>query len=143
MTCRDSRSGRGDRRARAARATHPRPGVEPGDLERLNSLLNADLRFEMDFREPHGGGTTSGILVCEPPHGLRRTATCPVVFSRRRRKFLHSLSGSLAECAMALGLGAGVYCEHALSDGIGRYARSGGARPVSARARHVSHREWP
>ena len=133
MRCRDSRFGRGDRGTRAARATHPRRGVDPDDLVRLNSLLNADLRFEVDSIEPRGGGTASGILVCQSSRGFQRTATYPVMFSRRRRKLLHSLCGSLAECAMALGLGAGVYCERALTGGAYRCARPG----------NVSRREWP
>ena len=98
--------------------------MDPDDLVRLNSLLNADLRFEVDSIEAHGGGTASGILVCESSRGFQRTATYPVMFSRRRRKLLHSLSESLAECAMALGLGAGIYCER-------------------ARPGNVSRREWP
>jgi len=133
MRRRDSRFGRGDGGTRAARATHPRRGVDPDDLVRLNSLLNADLRFEVDSIELHCGGTASGILVCESSRGFQRTATYPVMFSRRRRKLLHSLSGSLAECAMALGLGAGVYCERALTGAADRCARPG----------NVSRREWP
>ena len=41
--------------------------------------------------------------------GRERSASFPVVCSAVRRQLLHSLACSLAECAMTLGLGAGIY----------------------------------
>ncbi len=116
---------------------HGRGGtVDPDDLARLNSLLGADLRFavestcscdsgcaEPDARAGCGGqsvragcgptrepaSTARGVLMHGASGGRQRSAWFPVVCSRARRKLLHSLAGSLAECAMALGLGAGIY----------------------------------
>ena len=134
MTCRDRGRLEKDSETRRLRATCSRRRVEPDDLSRLNSLLEVGLRFELDTGETRGAGTGSGILVCESSRGTRQTARYPVMLSGERRKLLNSLSRSLAECAMALGLGAGVYSERTLTGAD----RSGCARPGNA-----PRREWP
>jgi hypothetical protein len=82
-------------------------------LARLNAHLGLGLRFELGTEESTGSlpgpRILSGILEHRPVRGRRRTATFPVVHSAERRRFLLSVAGSLAECAMDLGLGAGVY----------------------------------
>jgi len=53
--------------------------------------------------------TVEGVLTHRVSDRRQRTASFPVLCSAARRQQLHSLARSLAECAMALGLGAGVY----------------------------------
>lgn len=110
------------------RSEHARPGtVDPGDLARLNSILDTNLRFAVEqVRFDDTGGSereaadrrrgarvpslaATGVLMYEPPLGPHLSAAFPVTCSGVRRLLLHSLAGSLAECAMTLGLGAGVY----------------------------------
>lgn len=111
--------GRRDVRGRAA--------VGRDDLVRLNSLLGGGLRFEVDTIRPRETGHASvdgrtgderprgrsyrvvGTLFQDGARGAPRSASYPVSCSHVRRQLLHSLAGSLAECAMILGLGAGVY----------------------------------
>ena len=82
--------------------------IDPDDLARLNSLLVADIRFAVEpAREP--ASTASGVLTHRVSGRRQRSASFPVICSAVRRQLLHSLAGSLAECAMTLGLGAGVY----------------------------------
>ena len=119
------------------RSEHARPGtVDPGDLARLNSILDTNLRFAVEqarFDDPGGSeweaadrrrGTrvpslaATGVLMYEPLTGLHLSAAFPITCSGARRLLLHSLAGSLAECAMTLGLGVGVYrrgCGRALT----------------------------
>ncbi len=124
---------RSGRRARALPSDcSGRPGggiIDPGDLARLNSLLAKDLRFAVEStcsrdtvragqdacaeRSParEATATARGVLVYGASEGRQRSASFPVVCSAVRRRLLHSLARSLAECAMTLGLGAGVYRE--------------------------------
>jgi len=119
--------------------TAPSPGrrerlsgtaIDPADLARLNSTLRADISF--DVKQSCCGDSTAaapdsfasrnvvrlrgpaamGVLVHTAANGGSKSASCPVVCSQARRQLLHSLAGSLAECAMTLGLGAGVYHGH-------------------------------
>jgi len=81
--------------------------ADPADLARLNSALAAGIRFALEpTLEP--ASTLRGVLT-HLVSGGRRSASFPVSCSAVRRQLLHSLARSLAECAMVLGLGAGVY----------------------------------
>jgi len=112
----------------SAGSVHARPGmIDPGDLARLNSTLRTNLRFAVEqsqFDYPAGLEREDGrgcrgarvrslavtcVLMYEPPLGPHLSAAFPVMCSGVRRQLLHSLAGSFAECAMTLGLGAGVY----------------------------------
>ncbi len=79
------------------------------DVERLNGNLRPDLRFAVV-----ADGTVTGVLVVEFAGGRRRRADHPVLIAGERRRRLHSLAASLAECAMSLGLGTGIYRRGAL-----------------------------
>ena len=98
---------------RAARARsggrHVAAGpVDPTDLVRLNSLLAVNIRFAVEpTLQP--ASTVRGVLTHRVSGKRQRSASFPVICSAVRRQLLHSLAGSLAECAMTLGLGAGVY----------------------------------
>ncbi len=82
--------------------------IDPADLARLNSLLVAGIRFAVEStREP--ASTARGVLTHRASGRRQRSASFPVICSAVRRQLLHSLARSLAECAMTLGLGAGVY----------------------------------
>ena len=101
--------------------------IDRDDLARLNSLLRANLQFAVEpvcSRDPGCVGpdaprdsspvrapaaTIRGVLTHRAAGGRQRSAWFPVVCSTARRQQLHSLARSLAECAMILGLGAGVY----------------------------------
>ena len=100
--------------------------VDPGDLTALNELLGSGLRFAVVPEERHeprrahrrGVGQSSvhsasplasGVLTYRPSDGRIAVASFPVACTSARRRLLHSLAGSLAECAMDLGLGTGVY----------------------------------
>ncbi len=88
------------------------------ELERLNSRLDANLRFEVvrDTRP-----FSQGVLVDTGEPGVERRASFPVLANASPRTRLHSLARSLSECAMALGLGAGIY--EGVDAGRGRVAR--------------------
>jgi len=108
------------------------------DVERLNRLLRSGLTFHVEpdggqgapvfagggqpsltrlaasecARPSPGGRSASsarGVLVMVLEDGRRRTAACsiPITDSERGRRL--SISCGLSECAMALGLGTGVY----------------------------------
>ena len=101
--------------------------INPGDLAKLNSLLLENLQFAVEStcssdsarvgedtcaNKSTGSEPASmarGVLMYKTSEGRRRTASFPVVCSTVRRCLLHSLARSLSECAMTLGLGAGVY----------------------------------
>ncbi len=89
--------------------------VPPRDVERVNALLRANLRFDVDdgshagTRQRRGRPPATGTLVVEFQDGRRLVATHPVSTTACRRRRLHSLAGALAECAMTLGLGAAIY----------------------------------
>lgn len=90
--------------------------IDPADLARLNSLLVADIRFAVEpTREP--ASTARGVLTHRVSGRRERSASFPVICFAVRRQLLHSLAGSLAECAMTLGLGAGVYRESRAAPG--------------------------
>ena len=82
------------------------PSAVAPELKRLNSSLDANLRFEVvrDTRP-----FSRGVLVDTGEHGVERRASFPVLANAPARTRLHSLARSLSECAMALGLGAGIY----------------------------------
>ncbi len=108
------------------------------DVERVNRLLRSGLTFYIEpgggrgppeptdggSWSPRGGGgrgsadaacegerarPAKGVLVMVLEDGRRRTAACsiPITGSDRGRRL--SIARGLSECAMALGLGAGVY----------------------------------
>jgi len=93
-------------------------GVE---LARLNEALGEHLSLYLEHGEAsavgrvlprasgrrHGLGTA--VLVAVTSNGARRTARCPVAPATRRRRQLLALAASIAECAMQLGLGTGLY----------------------------------
>ncbi len=79
------------------------------DVERLTGSLRPDLRFAVV-----ADGTVTGVLVVEFAGGRRRRADHPVLIAGERRRRLHSLAASIAECAMSLGLGTGIYRRGAL-----------------------------
>jgi hypothetical protein len=112
------------------------PTLSGEDIARLNGVLADHLRFaiqagsaaatDRDPREARGmrpgrEDVASGVLTMTLPDGATRTVTRPLVATGRRRYLLLSLSTCLAECAMALGLGAGVYRRSAR--GISRMGR--------------------
>jgi hypothetical protein len=82
--------------------------IDPADLARLNALLVANIRFAVE-PTPEAASTATGVLTHRISCRRQMSASFPVVCSAVRRQLLHSLAGSLAECAMILGLGAGVY----------------------------------
>lgn len=108
------------------------------DIERLNRILRSGLTFSLEPEVeaqrpgcrrgglPHAGGLREdeparargsvgeagrarGVLLMVCEDGRHRSATCsvPITGSERRRRL--SISRGLSECAMALGLGTGVY----------------------------------
>ncbi|MBM3307905.1 MAG: hypothetical protein FJY74_06235 [Candidatus Eisenbacteria bacterium] len=91
----------------------------PGDVERLNGLLADDLVFLVvdpsltrSRADPRGATqprTASGILVVRSAGGAERRASSSIARPASRRAGLAALSACLAECAMSLGLGTGVY----------------------------------
>ena len=129
-TAAHKRSGRTGRALPSDRSGRPSGGsIDPGDLARLNSRLAENLRFAVEPTCSRGAvrvgqyacverspareatATARGVLVYGASEGRQRSASFPVVCSAVRRLLLHSLARSLAECAMTLGLGAGVYRE--------------------------------
>jgi len=123
-------SGRTGRALPSGCSGRPRSGsIDPGDVARLNSRLAENLLFAVEStwsrdaarvgrdacveRSParEATATVRGVLVYWASEGRQRSASFPVICSVVRRRLLHSLARSLAECAMALGLGAGVYRE--------------------------------
>jgi hypothetical protein len=101
--------------------------VLAGDVARLNDLLDSGVSFTLENAPPRrevGGGhptelrvpeaddptrRASGVLELETPSGTRARASCPVTMRASRRAALHSLAACLAECAMSLGVGTGIY----------------------------------
>jgi hypothetical protein len=99
------------------------------DIGRINALLRDNLRFEV----ARGGSPSSssppssdagaslraaladrGVLTVELPDGRRLSAGAELTAPGSRRDRLLALAACLAECAMSLGLGAGVYSPPAL-----------------------------
>jgi len=97
--------------------------IDPADLARLNSILVSDIRFAVEPTREQAS-TARGVLTHRVFGRRHRSASFPVICSAVRRQLLHSLAGSLAECAMTLGLGAGVYRGSRAADG------SAAGRPV-------------
>lgn len=77
--------------------------VEARFLERLNTQLRPGIHFSV------ARGEAMGTLVFRAPGGRDLVASFPVLPAGSRRRLLLSVAASLAECAMELGLGAGVY----------------------------------
>ncbi len=100
-----------DRPERGIGARH----VPTRDVERVNSLLREDLRFDVEGGAGTGGvghpsrAPATGTLIVELGDGSRLAASHPVSTSASARRRFHSLAGALAECAMTLGLGAAIY----------------------------------
>ena len=105
---------RGEARRRTRRAD--------GEVARLNSFLRSNLTFSLEgdvWREwspdsPGGppcpaGAPVRGTLTVATPGGAKRTTASVVAGGWSRRGRLLAIAGCLAECAMTLGLGAGVY----------------------------------
>lgn len=72
-------------------------------------------------------GPVTGVLVARLRSGGRRSASHPLSTRGTRREMLHSLSRCLAECAMALGVGAAI-CAPATSTGASARRGAGGDR---------------
>jgi hypothetical protein len=70
-------------------------------VARLNARLHPSLVFAL---EPD-----LVTMVVELADGGRREVRCPLSLPRGRRRRLHALAHCFAECAMAIGLGTGVY----------------------------------
>jgi len=90
--------------------------VRPDDLDRLNGVLAANVRFRI-VRPAAGSvvsgvrcpGSPAGVLVARLPDGRERHAASPLAGATSRRARLLQLSCCLAECAMRLELGTAVY----------------------------------
>ena len=123
--------------------------VDPCDLARLNSLLAENLRFAVEStcscdgvragqdtcveRSParDASATARGVLTHRASEGRQKSASFPVVCSGARRLLQHSVARSLAECAMTLGLGAGVYRESTATR-VTNGPRAGDAPPLNS-----------
>ncbi len=95
------------------------------DVAQLNALLGVGISFELTSfgvaiegavgQQRRGGASpsalrvASGVLILGEGGTVRRVASRPVALSRRRRDRFLALASCLAECAMDLGLGIGVY----------------------------------
>lgn len=93
------------------------------DIELLNALLRPDVRFRVSGDRTAGVApsvpgargaathalTQTGILEISTSRGLRVAARIPLLIERHERRRRHILAGCLAECAMQIGLGMGVY----------------------------------
>lgn len=94
------------------------------EIARLNGMLSAGLSFRLAavdhvayLEPPPPGGPSfraaplvaSGVLVHGRRDGALRVASRPVMLAPKRRDRLLALASCLAECAMDLGLGTGVY----------------------------------
>lgn len=105
------------------------PRFSRPDIGRINALLKDNLRFEVSrsgspalARCPSsvsGAGLGAaladrGVLTLELPNGSRLSAGAELKVPGSRRGRLLALAACLAECAMSLGLGAGVYSPLAL-----------------------------
>lgn len=132
-------SGRTGRVLHSGCSGRPRSGaIDPGDLARLNSHLAGNLRFAVESTWSRDAvrvgqdacverssaleatATARCVLVYWSSEGRERSASFPVVCSTVRRRLLHSLARSLAECAMTLGLGSGVYWKSPAARSINR-----------------------
>lgn len=107
------------------RAGRRRDEAFAADVARLNGLLGVGISFELISVDVVVGDATgeqrrgraspaaprvaSGILILGEGGTVRRVASRPVALSRRRRDRFLALASCLAECAMDLGLGIGVY----------------------------------
>lgn len=137
--------------------------VDSSDLARLNCLLVENLRFAVESTCSRGSvrvgqdtstdrspgretiSTARGVLMYKVSEERERTASFPVVCSTVRRRVLHSLARSLAECAMTLGLGAGVYREPISSEAPNASCTANGRRAAdgSLLSRSVSPGKSP
>jgi hypothetical protein len=91
------------------------------ELARLNEALGAHLSLSLERGGAGGGGCEAAhergrrpgpetaVLVAVTSNGTRRSASCPVAPATRRRRQLLALAASVAECAMDLGVGTGLY----------------------------------
>jgi hypothetical protein len=92
-----------------------RPASLAADLDRLNRCLRDGLAVVVTARAPTGsrfsiGGDLMAVVLSETlPDGRRRHACRPLRRGRHDRTRRLALAASLAECAMSLGLGAGIY----------------------------------
>jgi hypothetical protein len=90
-------------------------------VARLNAALRPGIRFDVKEaatpsegsgrRALSGGAATprTGVLELSSSWGARSRAACPLASEVAPRRRHHALAGCLAECAMLLGLGTGVY----------------------------------
>ena len=90
-------------------------------LARLNGMLGDNLTFSIEGTDSRPGARGSlertcglesvqmAVLVVARPGGRSTSVTCPVPVSGAHRSSLLSVAVSLAECAMLVGLGTGVY----------------------------------
>jgi hypothetical protein len=83
---------------RAPRESRARPRTRPGRTERGRPS-----------REDGGARAARAVLVMALEDGRCRAASCPIPGWTSERGRLLSISRGLSECAMALGLGTGVY----------------------------------
>jgi hypothetical protein len=123
------------------------------DIARLNAALRSGVRFSVrsgsprclgsagrDARVRSPGGSESlgahsrsvvGVLMCGSQAERCLSAAFPINLTVAGRASLHSLAGSLSECAMSLGLGAGIF------------RRARGGRAILAAASALSRGESP
>jgi hypothetical protein len=106
------------------------------DVEHLNGLLRSGLTFHVEAdggRERAAVGAQGrgprarGVLVMALDDGRRRVAACAVAIVGSERGRRLSMSRGLSECAMALGLGVGVYRRRTWSGSAPRTERPGSA----------------
>lgn len=98
-------------------------GRVAADLARLNRALAVNLRFGVaspnsvvgevsarrSGRRAEEGPAEAGILEMELSGGATRRAIHLIAANSPHRRHLHLLAACLAECAMELGLGTGIY----------------------------------
>lgn len=84
------------------------PDEVASDVARLNAGLCPGVR--LDMRE-------TGVLELSTMGGGRSTSAYPLAREVAARRRYHALAGCLAECAMLLGLGTGVYRIERLAPG--------------------------
>ncbi|MBD3366718.1 MAG: hypothetical protein GF405_00920 [Candidatus Eisenbacteria bacterium] len=91
-----------------------RPPSLTRDLARINRSLRDDLSVSVvtgpsvPGRAPRREGT-SVVLSYRLPDGRLRSVSSPLARGRHDRRRRLALAASVAECAMTLGLGAGIY----------------------------------
>lgn len=80
------------------------------DIARINARLRDGLSVALARSDAVGRAGVEGlVLFVELPDGGRRSAWRPLGLGRRGRRRRLALAACIAECAMSVGLGAGIY----------------------------------